>query len=39
MNAGAQFETTNVAAGIVLLFVPVIAVVTVLQAVEEQLAA
>lgn len=39
MNAGAQFETTNVAAGIVLVFVPVIAVVAVLQAIEEQLAA
>jgi NitT/TauT family transport system permease protein len=39
MTAGAQFETTNVAAGIVLVFVPVIAVVAILQAIEEQLAA
>jgi ABC-type nitrate/sulfonate/bicarbonate transport system permease component len=39
MTAGAQFETTNVLAGIVLLFVPVIAVVAILQAIEEQLAA
>jgi ABC-type nitrate/sulfonate/bicarbonate transport system permease component len=38
MNAGAQFETTNVGAGIVLLFVPVIAVAAILQAIEEQLA-
>ena len=39
MTAGAQFETANVVAGIVLLFVPVIAVVAILQAIEEQLAA
>jgi ABC-type nitrate/sulfonate/bicarbonate transport system permease component len=38
MNAGAQFETTNVGAGIVLLFVPVITLATILQAIEEQLA-
>jgi NitT/TauT family transport system permease protein len=39
MNAGAQFDTVGVAAGIVLLFVPVIAVVAILQGIEEQLAA
>lgn len=38
MNAGAQFETTNVGAGIVLLFVPVITMAAILQAIEEQLA-
>jgi ABC-type nitrate/sulfonate/bicarbonate transport system permease component len=39
MNAGSQFETLNVAAGVVLLFVPVIAVAAILQAIEEQLTA
>jgi ABC-type nitrate/sulfonate/bicarbonate transport system permease component len=39
MNAGSQFETLNVAAGIALVFVPVIAVAVILQAIEEQLAA
>lgn len=39
MNAGAQFDTVGVAAGIVLVFVPVIAVVAILQGIEEQLAA
>jgi ABC-type nitrate/sulfonate/bicarbonate transport system permease component len=39
MVAGSQFETLNVAAGTVLLFVPVIAVAAILQAIEEQLAA
>ncbi len=38
-NAGAQFDTVGVAAGIVLLFLPVIAVVAILQGIEEQLAA
>jgi ABC-type nitrate/sulfonate/bicarbonate transport system permease component len=39
MNAGAQFLTADVAAGVVLVFVPVIVVVAILQGVEEQLAA
>jgi ABC-type nitrate/sulfonate/bicarbonate transport system permease component len=39
MVAGSQFETLNVAAGTVLLFVPVIAVAAILQAIEAQLAA
>jgi ABC-type nitrate/sulfonate/bicarbonate transport system permease component len=39
MNAGSQFQTADVVAGIVLLFVPVIAVAVILQAIEEQLAA
>jgi ABC-type nitrate/sulfonate/bicarbonate transport system permease component len=39
MNAGSQFQTTDVMAGIVLVFVPVIAVAAILQAIEEQLAA
>ena len=39
MNAGQQFLTADVAAGIVLLFVPVIAVAAILQAIEEELAA
>jgi ABC-type nitrate/sulfonate/bicarbonate transport system permease component len=39
MNAGAQFDTVGVAAGIMLVFVPVIAVAAILQGVEEQLAA
>jgi hypothetical protein len=38
MNAGALFDLPSVAAGILLLFVPVIAVATILQATEEQLA-
>lgn len=38
MNAGSQFQTTDVAAGIVLVFMPVIAVAAILQAIEEQLA-
>jgi ABC-type nitrate/sulfonate/bicarbonate transport system permease component len=37
MNAGSQFQTTDVMAGIVLVFVPVIAVAAILQAIEEQL--
>jgi sulfonate transport system permease protein len=39
MNAGAQFLSADVAAGVVLVFVPVIVVVAILQGVEEQLAA
>jgi ABC-type nitrate/sulfonate/bicarbonate transport system permease component len=39
MNAGAQFDTVGVAAGIMLVFVPVIAVAAILQGIEEQLAA
>ena len=39
MNAGSQFQTIEVFAGIMLLFVPVIAVAAILQATEEQLAA
>lgn len=39
MNAGAQFDATSAAAGIVLVFVPVIVVVALLQGIEEQLAA
>ena len=39
MNAGSQFQTVDVAAGIMLVFVPVIAVAAILQAIEEQLAA
>ncbi len=39
MNAGAQFLTADVAAGVVMVFVPVIVVVAILQGVEEQLAA
>jgi NitT/TauT family transport system permease protein len=39
MNAGAQFNTVGVAAGIMLVFVPVIAIAAILQGVEEQLAA
>jgi len=38
MNAGSQFQTVDVAAGIMLVFVPVIAVAAILQAIEEQLA-
>ncbi len=38
MNAGTQFDTVGVAAGIVLVFVPVIAIVAILQGIEEQLA-
>jgi ABC-type nitrate/sulfonate/bicarbonate transport system permease component len=38
MNAGALFDLPSVAAGIILLFVPVIAVAAILQAIEEQLA-
>lgn len=38
MNAGSQFQTTDVAAGIILVFVPVIALAAILQAIEEQLA-
>lgn len=37
-NAGALFDTTGVAAGILLLFVPIIAAAAILQAIEEQLA-
>lgn len=39
MNAGSQFLSTDVAAGVILVFVPVIAVAAILQAIEEQLAA
>lgn len=39
MNAGAQFDATSAAAGIALVFVPVIIVVALLQGIEEQLAA
>jgi ABC-type nitrate/sulfonate/bicarbonate transport system permease component len=39
MNAGATFNVPNAAAGIVLVFVPIIVVVALLQAIEEQLAA
>jgi ABC-type nitrate/sulfonate/bicarbonate transport system permease component len=39
MNAGSQFLTTDVAAGVILVFVPVIAVAAILQAIEEQIAA
>jgi NitT/TauT family transport system permease protein len=39
MNAGALFDATSLAAGIVLVFVPIIVVVAVLQAIEEQLTA
>jgi ABC-type nitrate/sulfonate/bicarbonate transport system permease component len=39
MNAGSQFQTIDVVAGIALVFVPVIAVAVILQAIEEQLAA
>jgi NitT/TauT family transport system permease protein len=39
MTAGAQFNTLGVAAGIMLVFVPVIAIVAILQGIEEQLAA
>jgi NitT/TauT family transport system permease protein len=39
MSAGTQFDTVGVAAGIILMFVPVIAVVAILQGIEEQLAA
>ncbi|MBX9777215.1 MAG: hypothetical protein K2Y71_22800 [Xanthobacteraceae bacterium] len=39
MNAGSQFQTTDVVAGIMLVFVPVIVVAAILQAIEEQLAA
>jgi ABC-type nitrate/sulfonate/bicarbonate transport system permease component len=38
MQAGSQFQTADVAAGIVLVFVPVITVATILQAIEEQVA-
>ncbi len=38
MTASAQFQTVDVAAGIMLVFVPVIAVAAILQAIEEQLA-
>ena len=39
MTAGAQFNTVGVAAGIMLVFVPLIAIVAILQGIEEQLAA
>jgi ABC-type nitrate/sulfonate/bicarbonate transport system permease component len=39
MNAGSQFQTADVVAGVALVFVPVIAVAVILQAIEEQLAA
>jgi ABC-type nitrate/sulfonate/bicarbonate transport system permease component len=38
MNAGSLFDTVGVAAGIMLVFVPVIAIVAILQGIEEQLA-
>ena len=38
MTAGSQFQTTDVMAGVVLVFVPVIAVAAILQAIEEQVA-
>lgn len=38
MNAGSQLQTADVAAGIVLVSVPVIAVAAILQAIEEQIA-
>lgn|SRR5262245_7633567 len=38
MQAGSQFQSTDVMAGVVLVFVPVIAVAALLQAIEEQMA-
>lgn len=39
MQAGSQFQTTDVMAGVTLVFVPVIVVAAILQAIEEQIAA
>ena len=39
MTASAQFNIVGVAAGIMLVFLPVIAIAAILQGIEEQLAA